>query len=82
MTTKKKLQLLLNGNDKTVFVYSASQLDALSGWSFEEIEMDEKIQIELDSQGGVYWSYEDHEDVYESCSDPERVIEQVFALEN
>jgi hypothetical protein len=81
-TTKKKLQLLLKGQNKRVFIYSASQLDALSGWNFEEEEMDENIQIELDSQGGVSWCYEDNEEQYENCDDPEKVIEQVFALEN
>jgi hypothetical protein len=81
MTTKKKLQLLLNGN-KTVFVYRASQLDELSGWSFEDHEMDENIQIEINAQGEAFWCYEDHEDQLETCDDPEKVIEQVFALEN
>jgi hypothetical protein len=82
MSTSKKLQILLKGNMKTVFVYRASQLDELSGWSFEDHEMDENIQIELTSQGGVSWCYEDHEDQLETCDDPEKVIEQVFALEN
>jgi hypothetical protein len=82
MTTEKKLKILLNGNMKKVFLYSARQLEELSGWSFEEEEMDEYIQIELDSQGGVSWSYEDHEDCGETCSDPEKVIGQVFELEN
>jgi hypothetical protein len=82
MTTKKKLKIILNGNDKTVFVYRASQLDELSGWNFEEEELDENIQIEINSQGEVSWCYEDHEDQLETCDDPQKVIEQVFALEN
>jgi hypothetical protein len=76
------MKLLLHGNDKTVFVYRASRLDELTGWSFEEHEMDEYIQIELTSQGDAFWCYEDHEDQLETCDDPEKVIEQVFALEN
>jgi hypothetical protein len=81
-TTKKKLQLLLKGQNKRVFIYSASQLDALSGWNFEVEEFDENIQIEINSQGEAFWCYEDHEDQLETCDDPEKVIEQVFALEN